>query len=87
MFHVIVDIVIIFGIVIYVVNLLYMMQNLLVALTVLIFFVNIVLQKTIYIDDLYKEDMCGKCFDKKEEDHGKKKNFCSLCGGKIGVIR
>ena len=31
--------------------------------------------------------LCKKCFDQKEEDHGKKKNFCSLCGGKMGLIR
>ena len=31
--------------------------------------------------------LCKECFDKKEEDHAKKKNFCALCGGKIGLIR
>jgi len=31
--------------------------------------------------------LCKECFDKKEEDYIKKKNFCSLCGGKMGLIR
>jgi len=31
--------------------------------------------------------MCKECFDKKEEGFGKKKNFCALCSGKIGLIR
>jgi predicted transposase YbfD/YdcC len=31
--------------------------------------------------------LCKKCFEQKEEDHGKKKNFCSLCQGKMGLIR
>jgi predicted transposase YbfD/YdcC len=31
--------------------------------------------------------LCKKCFDKKEESHGQKKNFCSLCAGKMGLIR
>ncbi len=31
--------------------------------------------------------LCKECFDKKEEDHAKKKNFCALCGGKMGLIR
>ena len=31
--------------------------------------------------------LCKECFDKKEEDHGKKKNFCAICGGKIGLLR
>ena len=31
--------------------------------------------------------LCKKCFDGKEEEHGKKKNFCSLCQGKMGLIR
>ena len=32
--------------------------------------------------------LCKTCFDEKEEDHfGKKKNFCALCGAKMGLIR
>ncbi|MGD2107538.1 MAG: hypothetical protein PVH93_08020 [Nitrosopumilaceae archaeon] len=31
--------------------------------------------------------LCKECFDKQEEEHGKKKNYCSLCGGKMGLIR
>ena len=31
--------------------------------------------------------LCKESFDKKEEDHAKKKNFCALCGGKMGLIR
>ena len=31
--------------------------------------------------------LCKECFDKKEESHAKKKNFCALCGGKMGLIR
>jgi len=31
--------------------------------------------------------LCKECFDKKEEDYAKKKNFCALCGGKMGLIR
>ncbi|MEK0329019.1 MAG: hypothetical protein QQN59_04680, partial [Nitrosopumilus sp.] len=31
--------------------------------------------------------LCKECFDKKEVDHAKKKNFCALCGGKMGLIR
>mgnify|MGYP003714889657 FL=1 len=31
--------------------------------------------------------LCKECFDKKEEDHAKKKNFCALCKGKMGLIR
>ena len=31
--------------------------------------------------------LCKECFDKKEKDHAKKKNFCALCKGKMGLIR
>ncbi|MEK0339217.1 MAG: hypothetical protein QQN46_03195, partial [Nitrosopumilus sp.] len=31
--------------------------------------------------------LCKECFDKKEESHTKKKNFCALCGKKMGLIR
>jgi len=31
--------------------------------------------------------LCKECFDKKEEEYAKKKNFCALCGGKMGLIR
>lgn len=31
--------------------------------------------------------LCKQCFDKKETDHKEKKNFCALCGAKIGLIR
>ena len=31
--------------------------------------------------------LCKECFDKKEEEHDKKKNFCAICGGKMGLIR
>ena len=32
--------------------------------------------------------LCKECFDKKEESPMvKKKNFCALCGGKMGLIR
>ena len=31
--------------------------------------------------------LCKECFDKKEEDYIKKKNFCALCGGKMGLLR
>ena len=31
--------------------------------------------------------LCKKCFDKKELDFGKEKNFCSICGSKLGFIR
>jgi hypothetical protein len=31
--------------------------------------------------------LCKNCFDKKEEEHAVKKNYCSLCGGKMGFIR
>ncbi len=31
--------------------------------------------------------LCKECFDKKEKAFGVKKNFCSLCGEKMGLIR
>jgi len=31
--------------------------------------------------------LCKECFDKKEESYAKKKNFCALCEGKMGLIR
>jgi len=31
--------------------------------------------------------LCKNCFDKKEVDFKDKKNFCSICGIKIGLIR
>ncbi len=31
--------------------------------------------------------LCKDCFDKKEEDHAKKKNYCALCGTKMGLFR
>ena len=31
--------------------------------------------------------LCKECFDKKEASHSKEKNFCSICGIKIGLIR
>jgi len=31
--------------------------------------------------------LCKKCFDEKEKDHDQKKNFCSLCETKMGLIR
>jgi len=31
--------------------------------------------------------LCKDCFDKKEEDHDKKKKFCSLCGKQMKFIR
>ena len=36
---------------------------------------------------IWKGLLCKECFDKKEEGHGKKKNYCSLCGAKMGLIR
>ena len=56
----------------------------------------IVCKNTQKINDLWEprwqwdmEDglLCKKCFDAKEKEHTKKKNFCSLCGTKIGLIR
>jgi hypothetical protein len=31
--------------------------------------------------------LCKSCFDKKEEDFTKKKNFCCICGAKLGFLR
>jgi len=31
--------------------------------------------------------LCKKCFDEKELDFNKEKNFCSVCGAKFGFIR
>ncbi len=31
--------------------------------------------------------LCKECFDKKEEEHATKKNYCSLCGAKMGLFR
>ena len=31
--------------------------------------------------------LCKNCFDKKEKDFTTKKEFCSLCGAKIGFFR
>ena len=31
--------------------------------------------------------LCKECFDKKEESHGKRKEFCSICGTKMKLIR
>lgn len=31
--------------------------------------------------------LCKDCFDKKEEEFEKKKNFCSVCGTKLGFVR
>ena len=31
--------------------------------------------------------LCKECFDKKETNFGKEKNFCSICGSKMGFIR
>jgi ribosomal protein S14 len=31
--------------------------------------------------------LCKKCFDEKESGFGKEKNFCSICGNKMGFIR
>ena len=31
--------------------------------------------------------LCKACFDKKEESHTTKKNYCSMCGTKIGLFR
>lgn len=31
--------------------------------------------------------LCKACFDKKEEKHETEKNFCCLCGKKLGFIR
>ena len=31
--------------------------------------------------------LCKKCFDEKELDFNKEKNFCGVCGTKLGFIR
>ena len=31
--------------------------------------------------------LCKDCFDAKEKDHAVTKNYCSLCGAKMGLIR
>ena len=31
--------------------------------------------------------LCKTCFDKKETDFNKKKEFCTLCGAKLGFFR
>lgn len=31
--------------------------------------------------------LCKDCFDKKEQKHNMQKNFCSLCGSKLGFVR
>ena len=31
--------------------------------------------------------LCKECFDKKEQNFVVKKNFCALCGTKIGLVR
>lgn len=31
--------------------------------------------------------LCKNCFDKKESGFEKKKNFCCICGAKLGIIR
>ncbi len=31
--------------------------------------------------------LCKSCFDKKGIEHDKLRNFCSICGTKLGVIR
>ncbi len=31
--------------------------------------------------------LCKKCFDKKEEDFNQKKEFCSVCGTRLGFFR
>lgn len=31
--------------------------------------------------------LCKDCFDNKEEQHKEKKNFCAVCGTKMGIIR
>jgi len=31
--------------------------------------------------------LCKECFDKKEESFNVKKNYCSLCGAKLGLFR
>lgn len=31
--------------------------------------------------------LCKQCFDNKESEHTAKKNFCTMCNGKMGLIR
>ena len=31
--------------------------------------------------------LCKKCFDEKETDFNKKRDFCGICGNKLGFIR
>jgi hypothetical protein len=31
--------------------------------------------------------LCKECFDKKEETFNTKKNFCAICGAKMGFVR
>ena len=31
--------------------------------------------------------LCKECFDKKESEFDQKRNYCSLCGAKMGLIR
>ena len=31
--------------------------------------------------------LCKKCFDEKEIDFNKKKEFCTICGAKLGFFR
>ena len=31
--------------------------------------------------------LCKKCFDEKELDFNKEKNFCGICGTKLSFIR
>ncbi len=31
--------------------------------------------------------LCKDCFDNKEKDHATKKNYCSMCGAKMGLFR
>lgn len=31
--------------------------------------------------------LCKACFDKKEKSHDEKKNFCAICGTKMGLVR
>ena len=31
--------------------------------------------------------LCKGCFDKKESEHSRKKNYCGICGTKMGLLR
>ena len=31
--------------------------------------------------------LCKECFDKKEQQHKEKRDFCAICGEKMGLIR